>query len=197
MKVILRGDVDASDVEEKIRSEQADLATRDFQTSIQAQIKFNSDISSFEGLQEALDSGNVPTEDLLDIINQMPEFARQASELGLTISDYDLDGMVDGLEDIQRAVGNTKLDSLQTFLGNKTVQSAQKLSSIVSTSLRGVTAADYKLKSGALYNLLSGGGKTYSSEAVRCILDPVDPGFDLTKFSAVNHLCKGVAGSGR
>jgi hypothetical protein len=164
-KVFLKGLIDDSDVIEKIENEERKLEREDFKATVKAQIQFDSNMSSLTNLSESIRNGEAVTDDILNLIDSMPEFANYLSDIGMTISDFDLDGMADNIDAVQTAISKTKFKELTDFLNlNKNASSAQRMWNIMKTGLNGLTAADYQLKNSALYDLVKGGG--YSSEAV-------------------------------
>ena len=165
MKVFLKGQIDDADVMQKIEEEQGKIERSDLQATVNAQINLNSNLSSLNGLNESIISGEATTDDVLNLMNSMPDFLEQMQELGFVISDFDMDGMADNVDMIQTAIGKTKYKELTKFLDqNKNASQAQKMWNIMNTGLKGITAADHDLKNSALYDLVKGGG--YSDEAV-------------------------------
>ena len=74
-----------------------------------AQIRLNSDMSSLTGLEESIKNGEAVTDDVLSLIDSTPKFAKHLSDIGVTISDFNLDDMLDNVDGIQKAISRTKL----------------------------------------------------------------------------------------
>lgn len=166
MRVILRGDVDASDVEQKIMEEQMNISRRDMTADVNARLNFNSEMSSIQGVLDEIATGDATVDSVLSLSQSMPEILEMASAIGYEFADMNMDGILDDAERMKIILTNVQANKLMKLIENDRVSRIGKLSSIANTNLASMTMAQAeKMLGGASALVTQGLGDAVTREA--------------------------------
>lgn len=139
MKVVLRGDVDASDIQAQLQNEQAKIERRQMVASVNARIAFNSDMSSIQDALGTIDTQDMTVDAALSLAQSMPEILDMAQELGYEFTDMNMDGVLDDAQQMKKVLSNVQANKLMKFIQNDKVSRAGKMTAIANTALNNMT----------------------------------------------------------